>query len=158
MKSFILMTELESAKILEEKSIKFRIIKLSDKGVSVHDVIKFAEDDINPEEICKTIIVKDKKGNNYAFFLKGDQRIDFKKAKEVIGKKISIVSFEDLKKATGKEPGAICPILVDMSVYVDKKVLELDKIHFGSGDHHFGLEINAKDLEKAFEFEIVDVC
>jgi len=151
------MVSLESTKILEEKGIDYRLIKLSDKGISFNDVVENAEDEINPDEICKTIIVKDKKGVKYAFFLKGDQKIDFSKAKEIIGKKISIVSFEDLKKTTGKEPGAICPFLLDMPIYVDKKVFGTDKINFGSGDHLYGLEINSNDLEKVIEFEIVEV-
>jgi len=151
------MVELESAKFLKEKDIWFRLIKLSDKGISYEDVLKNSEDEINPNEICKTIIVKDKKGNKYAFLLKGDRKINFLKAKEVIGKKISIVSFEDLKKSTGKEPGAICPLLLDMPIYVDDKVFETEKINFGSGEHLYGLEICSVDLDKVIQFEKVNV-
>ena len=96
--------KLDSTKILEEKKIQYRLIKLSKKGVSCEDVVKFAKDKVKPEEICKTIIVKDKKNNKYAFFLKGNTRIDSKKAKNIVGKKISIISFDDLKQTTGKEP------------------------------------------------------
>jgi prolyl-tRNA editing enzyme YbaK/EbsC (Cys-tRNA(Pro) deacylase) len=151
------MVELESTNILKEKGIEFRLIKLSDKGISFDDVVENAEDEVNPNEICKTIIVKDKKRNKYAFFLKGDQKIDFSKAKEIVGKKISIVSFEDLKKTTGKEPGAICPFLLQMPIYVDKKVFETEKINFGSGDHLYGLEISSEDLKKVIEFQEVEV-
>jgi prolyl-tRNA editing enzyme YbaK/EbsC (Cys-tRNA(Pro) deacylase) len=151
------MKELESIKILKEKKIPYRLIELSDKGISFEDVIKNAKEEINPEEICKTIIVKDKKDNKYAFFLKGDEKIDFSKAKEIIGKKISIVSYDDLVKTTGTEPGAICPLLMDMSIFVDKKVFETKKINFGSGDHLYGLEMNAHDLNKVIKFEIVEV-
>jgi len=150
--------QLDSTKLLEEKGIPFRLIKLSDKGVSFVDVIKNAVDELNPEEICKTIVVKDKKGNKHTFFLRGNQRIDFSKAKEIVGTKISIVSFVDLKKATGKEPGAICPFLLDFPLFVDKKVFDSEKINFGSGDHLFGLEINSKDLKKIVDFKEVDVA
>ncbi|MGD9276010.1 MAG: YbaK/EbsC family protein [Candidatus Pacearchaeota archaeon] len=151
------MTELESVKILKGKNIPYRLIKLSDKGISFEDVIRNAEDKINPDEICKTIVVKDKKENKYAFLLKGNQKIDFSKVKEVIGKKASIVSFEDLKKSIGKEPGAICPFLLDMPIYIDKKVFETEKINFGSGDHLYGLEIFSKDLNKIIQFQKVEV-
>jgi prolyl-tRNA editing enzyme YbaK/EbsC (Cys-tRNA(Pro) deacylase) len=151
------MIELESTNILKEKGIEFRLIKLSDKGISFDDVIENAEDEVNPNEICKTIIIKDKKGDKYAFFLKGDQKIDFSKAKEIVGKKISIISFEDLKKTTGKEPGAICPFLLQIPIYVDKKVFETEKINFGSGDHLYGLEISSVDLKKVIEFQEVEV-
>ncbi|OGJ20850.1 hypothetical protein A3K73_07310 [Candidatus Pacearchaeota archaeon RBG_13_36_9] len=149
--------ELKSTKILEEKGISYRLIKLSKKGVSFEDVIKYAEDEVNPDEICKTIIVKDKKGNKYAFFLKGDKKVDFSKAKGIIGSKISIVSYEDLVKETGTEPGAVCPFLLKMPLFVDKGVFGLQKINFGSGDHLYGLEIDSKDLKKIINFKEVDV-
>jgi prolyl-tRNA editing enzyme YbaK/EbsC (Cys-tRNA(Pro) deacylase) len=151
------MVELESTNILKEKGIRYRLIKLSDKGISFEEVVENAEDEVNPNEICKTIIVKDKKGNKYAFFLKGDKKIDFSKAKEIVGKKISIVSFEDLKKTTGKEPGAICPFLLQMPIFVDKKVFETEKINFGSGDHLYGLEISSEDLKKVIKIQEVEV-
>jgi Ala-tRNA(Pro) deacylase len=151
------MVELESTIILKEKGIAYKIIKLSKKGVSFDDVVKYAKDKLNPGEICKTIVVKDKLDNKYAFFLKGNQKIDFSKAKEIVGKKISIVSYDDLKDTTGKEPGAICPFLLNIPLYVDKKVFETEKINFGSGDHLYGLEISSKDLGKVIQFEIVDV-
>lgn len=151
------MQELESAKILRKKGISFRLIKLSDKAISCDDVVKYAEGAVNPGEICKTIVVKDNKGNNYAFFLKGDQRVDFSKAKNLVGAKVSIISYEDLKRTTGKEPGAISPLLLQMPVFVDKKVFETDKINFGSGNHLYGLEISPKDLEKAISFKVVEV-
>jgi prolyl-tRNA editing enzyme YbaK/EbsC (Cys-tRNA(Pro) deacylase) len=148
---------LECEKILKEKRISYRLIKLSNKGVSFEDVIKYAEDEINPGEICKTIIVKDKKEGKYAFFLKGDEKIDFSKAKEIVGKKISIVTYDDLIKTTGTEPGAICPFLLDMPLFVDKRIFETEKINFGSGDHLYGLEINPNDLKKLVKFEIVNI-
>jgi len=150
--------ELESEKILKSKGINYRLIRLSEKGISFEDVVRYAKDEINPDEICKTIIVKDKKENKYAFLLKGNQKIDFSKVKEVIGSKASIVSYEDLKKATGTEPGAVCPFLLEMPVFVDKRVFETEKIHFGSGDHLFGIEIKTEDLEKIIKFQIVDVA
>ncbi len=150
--------ELESEKILNDKGVSYRLIHLTEKGISFKDVIKNAKDKINPNEICKTIIVKDKKENKYAFLLKGDQKIDFSLVKEIIGSKASIVSYDDLKKSTGKEPGAVCPFLLDTPLFVDKNVLETEKINFGSGSHLFGLEINTKDLEKIIPFKIVDVA
>ena len=52
---------MDPLKLLKEKKIEYRTIKLSNKGVSCDDVVKFATDTVNPIEICKTIIVKDKK-------------------------------------------------------------------------------------------------
>ena len=150
--------ESKAIEILRERKIHYRLINLSAKGVSFGDVVNYAKDEINPNEICKTVIVKDKKGDKYAFLLKGDKRVDFSKAKDIIGSKISIVSYEDLIKETGTEPWAVCPFLLNMPLFVDKEVLELQKINFGSGDHLYGLEIDSNDLKKLVNFKEVSVA
>ncbi len=51
------------------------------------------------------------KTDYYALFLRGADKIDFKKLKDVIGK-ASIASQEEVLKITGVDPGAVCPLLV----------------------------------------------
>lgn len=143
---------------LEKAGVPFRVIRLSGKGVSFDDVVKMALDPLNPNEICKTMIVKDQSGKQYGFLLKGKDRLDTAKAKEIVGSKISIVSFSELLKSTGVEPGAVCPLLLDFPLFVDEKVFETEKINFGSGDHLFGIEINSKELEKLVLFRMVSVA
>lgn len=143
---------IEVEKILQEKSIEYRLIKLSGKAITHEDVKNYAKD-ANPENDCKTILTKDKQWNQYAFFLRWMMKIDFSKAKEFVGKKISIISYEDLKKTTGKEPWEICPLLLKNSkIYIDKRVFQCNKIHFGSGEYKYGLEISTKDLNKIIYF------
>ena len=149
---------LEVEKSLKEKGVNYRLIKLTGKSVTHEDVIKHAKG-ANPEDDCKTIITHDKNGNQYAFFLRGMMRIDFSKAKNAVGEKLSILSYDDVKKTTGKEPGSICPFLLkNTKLFIDKRVFQREKIHFGSGDSNYGLEISAKDLDKITEFQIVDVA
>ncbi|MFA5953260.1 MAG: YbaK/EbsC family protein [Candidatus Pacearchaeota archaeon] len=148
---------LQVESILKEKGIDYRLIHLSSKGVSFDDVIKYSKDKLNSEEICKTIIVHDKKDVKYAFLIKGNKKIDFSKVKEIIGGKASILSYDDLKKSIGTEPGAVCPLLLDIPLFVDNHVFETDKINFGSGDSLFGLEIQSNDLKKIISFKLVEV-
>ncbi len=149
---------LDSIKILKKKRIKFNLIYLSNKSVSLDDVVKSSKKELNPVEICKTIIVKDEEGNIYAFMLKGFQKIDFSKVREVLGKKVSILSIDELRKATGKEPGSICPLILDSPLFVDKDVFKTKKINFGSGSDLIGIEIFSKDLDKIVDFKIVDIA
>ncbi len=144
-------------KILKDKDIPFRLIRLSNKSISSDDVIKNAIDDLNPSEICKTIITKDKSGNFYAIILPGKNKIDFSKAQNIIGQKINIVEFNDVEKITGQKPGAITPITLNMPIYVDQKIFQTEKINFGSGDYSFGLEISVNDLKKIFTFRKVNI-
>jgi len=150
--------KLESAEILEEKGVSYRLIELREKAFSVKDVIEYSKDKLDPEEICKTIILKDEKGNKYAIVLLGNHRISFSKAKRFIGSGITILKPEEVKQTTEIEVGAICPILLRMPIFVDKRVFEKEKINFGSGNHLYGLEVFTKDLGKAINFRIVDAA
>ena len=150
--------KLESTKILEEKGISYRLIELSEKAFSVGDVIEYAKEKLNPEEICKTIIVEDERGTRCAIMLLGNHRISFSKAKRFIGSRVTVLKPEEVKEATGIEVGAICPILLKIPIFVDERVLEKEKINFGSGNHLYGLELSTKDLGKAANFKVVDVA
>ncbi|MBD3207329.1 hypothetical protein GF319_13440 [Candidatus Bathyarchaeota archaeon] len=149
--------KLESANILKEKGIAYRIIELSDRAISVKDVIEYSKSEINAEEICKTIIVKDKNGRKYGIFLRGGDRVDFRKLKTILGK-VSIASLEEVKKSTGVEPGAVCPLTIDMPVIVDNRVFENERLNFGSGDHLYGIEIRTEDLQKVIDFKVEDIA
>lgn len=152
------MVVLESARVLKERGVGYRVIELKDRAISVEDVIRFSKEEIRPEEICKTIIIKDRGGSMYAVFLLGDQRIDIKKARQVIGGKVNIASFREVKETTGVEPGAVCPLLVDIPVLVDRRVLTRERLNFGSGNHLYGLEIRSEDLAKVVDYRVVDVA
>ncbi|MFH1179949.1 MAG: YbaK/EbsC family protein [Candidatus Bathyarchaeota archaeon] len=142
--------------ILGAKNIPYRIIELKDRAITVSDVIEHSVEDINPDEICKTILVK-QKTQYYAVFLRGADKIDFKKLKDVIGK-VSIASRVEVLAVSGVEPGAVCPLLVDIPVLVDRRVLRLKKLNFGSGDHLFGVEIASSDLELVLDYRLVEIA
>jgi prolyl-tRNA editing enzyme YbaK/EbsC (Cys-tRNA(Pro) deacylase) len=147
---------LEVENILRKKGVEYKLIKLFGKVKNHEDAKKYIKD-AESENDCKTIIAKDEKGEYYAFFLRGMMRIDFTKLKN-IGREIKIVDVEELKELTGKKPGEVCPFLLkNMKIYIDKRIFQRNKIHFGSGDSKFGLEISVKDLNKIINFEIVDI-
>lgn len=146
-------------KILKEKGIWHQVIALSDKAFTVDDVVKFSKRDINPDEICKTIILRGKKsGNKLAVFLRGNDRLDFSKVKKLCGEEMAIASAEEVKEASGVEPGAVCPFLLSVPLYVDSGVQALNNINCGSGDHLYGLEFKFKDMDKVVSYKIEDLA
>ena len=142
--------------VLESKNIQYRIIELKERAITVQDVIKYSKEHINSEEICKTILVKRKK-EYYALFLRGADKIDFKKLRGLIGK-TSIASRDEVHMVSGVNPGAVCPLLLDVPVIVDQRVLSLDKLNFGSGNHLYGVEIASVDLAKVLDYRLADVA
>lgn len=159
--------ELPVEKILRKERIAYRLIKLPAKAYTFDDVVKYLKDDLNSdkkanlnlEEICKTIILKGKKTNKkFAVLLKGGDRINFLAAKELFKERATIADASEVKEVSGVEPGAVCPFLLNVPLFVDKKVKDLENIHCGSGNHLYGLEFKTEELAKAVNYKIVDLA
>jgi len=151
--------ELPVEKLLKEKGIRYRLIELSQKAYTVEDVVKYSGGDIDPKEICKTIVLKGKKtGGKWAVLLRGEDRLDFSKAKEIFREALSIAGTEEVKEVGGVEPGAVCPFLLQVPLYVDRRVLELEKINCGSGNLLYGIEFRVEDLGRVVGYQVVDVA
>ena len=140
--------------LLIEADVEYRIIELEARAISVEDVIEYSKEPINPDEICKTILVK-RKNQYHGLFLRGADQIDFKKLKTLIDKS-SIASRNEVKEVSGVDAGAVCPLLLDIPVIVDKRVLDLERLNFGSGNHLYGVEINSGDLSRVLEYSVAD--
>ena len=152
------MAKLRSEEILNSKGVEYRLMELEARALSIEDVIRYSKDEINVDEICKTMILKDKEGGRYAALLLGSDKVDYGKTSRAIGKKVSLASFAEVKEAVGLDPGAVCPLTLGMDLLVDCKVMERKRINFGSGNHLYGLEIRTRDLEKVVGFRVVDVA
>ncbi len=146
-----------AARLLDEKGVEYRLIELSGRAVTVEDVVRHAKDGVDPDEICKTIILKEGRGLLHAVFLRGRDRIDFRKLRGVMGK-ARVAAPDEVEEAAGVKPGAVCPLTLDIPLYVDERVFMNEKINFGSGDHLYGIEMSPKDLAMVMDFEVVDAA
>lgn len=134
-------------------------MELSDRAFTVEDVVKFSKDQIQVDEICKTIILKGKKSKQkFGVLLRGNDRVDFSKAKEVFGEHVRIADREDVMTVAGVEPGAVCPLALQVDLFVDQRVLNLERINVSSGDHLIGLIVAARDLNKLVDYKTIDVA
>lgn len=144
-------------KLLIEKSIPYRLIELLDRAYTVKDVVKYSKGDIILHEICKTIIAKSDSGHSYALFLYGEDKVDFNKIELVIGEKLHIAKYSEVKEYAGVKPGAVCPLLIHIPVIMDTKIVNFNKVNFGSGHHLYGLEILTKDFIKLVNPKIANI-
>lgn len=152
------MEQLPIAKLLEQAGIAFRLVQLPENVFTVADVKNNVGDDLKVEEICKTIIIAGKKsGTCQAVFLKGEDKLDFKKAKQLFGEEMAIATAEQVKEASGVEPGAVCPFLVSTALYVDEMVTRLTRVNSGSGHLAYGLEFQLDDLGKVKKYQVVNI-
>ena len=150
--------EQDIEKLLEGKHIEYQLIKLTENAYTVDDVMRYSEGKVNADEICKTIILRGKKtGKKLAILLRGNDRVDFSAAKKLFGEEMTVANQEEVREAAGVEPGAVCPFLLKVPLFVDRKVLDLKRINCGSGDHLCGLEFETKDLAKGVNYDTVDL-
>jgi len=132
---------------LNSKSIPHRIVELSHPAMTVPEVKEFAKEPIVEHEVCKTIMILTNNGA-IGIMLQGNRKIDFKKLRAQFGKTSRFATAKEVKAAANVEPGAVCPLLLNVPLYIDKSVVELQNAHFGSGDHMFGLEMRPVEIKK----------
>lgn len=149
--------ELLITKKLTEKNIPFRLIPLDQPAMSVADVVTFSHGQVAFEEICKTIIVKGRKSSKrYGILLYGQDKVNFTKVKKVIGEEATMADATDVKEVAGVEPGAVCPFLLTVPLFVDQKVEKMTRVNCGSGDHLFGIEFDMRDLKRGVQYTVED--
>jgi len=145
-------------KLLQDKGVAYKLIPLTQPAYTVAETLIYSNGLAKPEEACKTIIIRAKKSKQLrAILLYGDDRLDSSKVRRWLGEDFSIASAEEVKSASGVEPGAVCPLLLTVPLFVDQKMLRLERVNIGSGDHLFGLELKLKDLLDAVQHEEADV-
>lgn len=140
-------------KHLKELGVDYQIIDLGGEKFRVEDVIGVG---IKADEIVKTLVIRSdvKRGLEFktefnALAVRGKDRLDFKKVRRLFGPKTDLAKPEEVKKVVGVPIGAVCPILIGVSVFIDSKVLDLKQVNLGSGNLTRGLDMQLADLLKA---------
>ena len=113
------------------------------------------------EQGTKALIVKVYKshdGEDFAMMIvRGSDRFDEKKVKDLLNiKEFRFATEQEVIELTdGVLPGGVPPFgnLFGLKVFVDKRVLENEKIVFNAGDRRFSIGIYSKDW-----FELVKPC
>ncbi len=147
-----------AAKILEKKGILFDTIQLEKPAFTVSDVVKYSSGRINAGQIIKTMVLKDKNREFFAVCLCGEDRVDFAKLEKIRGKTARLASPEEVFRIVGIKIGAINPVGLNIPLYIDFRVMNLEKVNFASGKHDMELEAGLESLLKAVDFEEADVA
>ena len=150
-------------KYLKDKKINHKISDLGGEVYKVKDVIKVG---INPDEILKTLIIRSTvkeglefKDKYFVLVLRGKDRIDFKKIRSLFGGKSELAKPEEVKKVAGVPVGAVCPILLNIPIYIDKGAMDLKHVNMGSGDLTKELEMDFSDLLGAIgKYKVIELA
>lgn len=142
-------------KYLQQQKLPYDLIDLEQEAFTVADVVDAG---IKRDEVVKTLIVRVSGESFIALALRGNDRVDFKKVRKILGSKAELAKPEEVLKVVGVPIGAVCPILLDIPLYIDEKVTNLKNVHMGSGDLKRGLEVKLSDLLKAVgEYQLAEL-
>jgi Cys-tRNA(Pro)/Cys-tRNA(Cys) deacylase len=111
-------------------------------------------------QIIKTMVGKDDEGNYHVCLLPGDKTLKLKKVrKEAGGKKINLMTPEEIETELNLMVGAIAPFLFpeNTAFYIDPSVLEEEYIDISSAHPLAGVEIQSKDLLAVVKGKVCDI-
>jgi Ala-tRNA(Pro) deacylase len=125
----------------------------------------------NLDEAAKAIILKvekkkdvDGKSEKYYEFIQvvigGDQRIDLKILRKFLdSKNISLASPEEVLERTGCTIGSVPPfgILFNLPVYMDKGLVEKERIVFSAGTHYDSIMMKPVDYCNVLSPKILEL-
>lgn len=142
---------------LDQNSARYKLREVpSGTGISVDEHLKVFG--LTRADGCATLIFK--ADDHYVALMRRDDcKLNSKVFKKILNvKDLRFANADELKEVTGFEIGMVSPILLNIPIFVDQKVLEKDTVIVGTGGNEFGLEINTKDLLKITNAKIVEVC
>ncbi|MCM0003646.1 Prolyl-tRNA editing protein ProX [Bacillus paranthracis] len=98
----------------------------------------------------KNLFLKDKSNNYYIFVTVEGEKLDSKLMKDLVGKKISICSAEELIEKTSCVPGCVSPFGYsdEITLIIDRKIYNYNKFLLSPGIPEITIEIPTKSINK----------
>ena len=139
--------------LLRDRGVPYRLIRLKGRALSVDDVVRLSEEEVDERYVCKTVVLRGRSGRLIAVLVRGRDRVDLEAVSRVVGEEVELAPIGEMKRKSG-EPGAICPLTVNVELLVDEEVLRLERMNVSSGDPHYGLELDPKHLSRLLSFKV----
>jgi len=149
---------LESVRqFLAEKAPNIAIIELA---ISTATVALAAEGHgVEPAQIAKSLSLKI--GESAALVVvRGDARLDNKKAKAFFGRKVRMLTAEEVVEWTGHPVGGVCPfgLAKPMPVYCDVSLRAFAEVLPAAGSVNSAVRISPDRMANLVGAEWIDVC
>jgi prolyl-tRNA editing enzyme YbaK/EbsC (Cys-tRNA(Pro) deacylase) len=142
---------------LAEKAPDIAIIELENSTATV--ALAAQGHGVSPGQIAKTLSLRVKE-QDILVVVRGDARLDNKKAKAAFGGKIRMLGAEEVVAITGHPVGGVCPfgLATPLAVYCDVSLQAFDEVVPAAGSTHSALRINPMRMAELVDASWVDVC
>jgi Cys-tRNA(Pro) deacylase len=111
--------------------------------------------------VVKTLVMETDEKKPLLILMHGDREVSTKQMARLIGvKQVSPCDANTAQRYTGYLFGGTSPFGTrhPLPVYVEKTILDLQKIYINGGKRGFIVEINPQDIRKAFQIIEVEVA
>ncbi len=149
---------LESVRaFLAEKAPDIAVIELAQSTATV--ALAAEGHGVEPGRIAKTLALRIS-GRVVLVVVRGDARLDNRKAKAAFGGKASMLGAEEVAAITGHPVGGVCPfgLLTPLPVYCDVSLKAFDIVVPAAGSTHSAVKITPARMAELTSAEWVDVC
>ena len=146
----------DTEEVIEEEKLNAEIIWHEKRGASTSEAEQSLG--VTAADIAKTIlfITKDKKP--IMVIIMGDRRVDTKKLKKIVEKKVRIAKPDEVLQHTGHPVGGVTPLgCKDIPKFIDKSVLGMKTVFSSAGSPYASLKIDVDELLKTTQGKIIDV-
>jgi len=151
------MLVLDAARLLERAPVSFELLPHAETETAVAEANALG---LSPAEVAKTVVLRTPAGYVRAV-LPASERLDLRKVRAILGKRIELASEEDLERDyDGFELGAIPPFAGAHHdpVLVDRRLAERESIVLEAGSRTESVRMLTGDLVWLTRAKVVDIC
>jgi len=149
-----------AVRFLREKNIAFIpfLYRYEEHGGTHQFAAKF---DVPDHQVIKTLVFKTDQKKPLLVLMHGDREVSTKQIARIIGtKQVTPCDANTAQRNTGYQFGGTSPFGTcrQLPVYVEKTILDLQKIYINGGKRGFIIEITPHDLCTALEITEVEAA
>jgi prolyl-tRNA editing enzyme YbaK/EbsC (Cys-tRNA(Pro) deacylase) len=112
---------------------------------------------VEPAQIAKSLLFRDRQGRYTLVVCPGDKRISSSVLRQVIGAKVSMTDPEETERVTGFRPGGVCPFALEgVAILLDRQLAEHEPIFPAAGTDASSVRTTLEQLARITGGRIVD--
>jgi Cys-tRNA(Pro)/Cys-tRNA(Cys) deacylase len=144
---------------LDEMGIPYQVIEQQHRARNVEEAAE--ERGVAPRQVVKSLLALGSDRRHVMALVRGDQRLSLKKLARLVGvKSLEMAPEKNVPRITGYRIGAVAPLGLrrdDLTIYVDRHILEEPRVSISAGRHDAGLELATGDLIRAVDGHVADI-
>lgn len=147
----------ETKQVIEKENLNAKIIWHEKKGASTSEAQQSLG--VTAADIAKTILFITKDNEPIMVIIMGDKRVDTKKLKKIIEKKVRIAKPDEVLRFSGHPVGGVTPLgSKQIPKLVDKSVYQMKTVFSSAGSPYASLKITVDELLETTQGKVVDVA